>query len=149
MVDEFKSIRDSLFKTLSGLTITTREDDDDTESEDKDDRASGGPSSGVDARAAKALLGALFAKAGKSKDDIVQIIAREIGLTVAAMLKEPLTQIAKHQKLQISFELVPKEKDKGSSAHTAHDAKRSDVTDQGHRPARRRPTKRSSHRPKV
>ena len=32
-------------------------------------------------------------------------------MTVAAMLKEPLAQIAKHQKLQISFELVPKSSD--------------------------------------
>ena len=32
----------------------------------------------------------------------------KIGVAVAAMLKEPLAALAKNQKLQISFEFVPK-----------------------------------------
>ena len=110
MVDEFKSIRNNLLKTLTGISITTRtgfgDDEDDTEADEGSESSGRG-----DILAARALFGALFAKAGKSKDEIVQIIAREIGMTVAAMLKEPLAQIAKHQKLQISFELVPKSSD--------------------------------------
>lgn len=112
MVDEFKSIRDNLFKALTGLTGSPTGDDDD----DGEDEAAR-----MDARTARALLQALFARAGKGKDEFVQIIAREIGMAVAAMLKEPLSQLAKHQKLQISFEFVPKspQADDGSAAGAA------------------------------
>jgi hypothetical protein len=106
MVDDFKSIRENLFKVLTGIGAGapgTGEDD-----EDADDD-SGVRIRGLDAGAARALIGALFARAGKGKDEVVQIIAREIGVAVAAMLKEPLSQLARHQKLQISFEFVPKE----------------------------------------
>lgn len=101
MVDEFKTIRDNLFRALAGAGSGDNADDD-----DEADRTRG--ASPLDASAARALIGALFARAGKGKDEVVQIIAREIGAAVAAMLKEPLAQLAKHQKLQISFEFVPK-----------------------------------------
>lgn len=104
MVDEFKTIRDNLFKAISGLGASASDDSDD--SDDSDEEISGPRL--VDAKATRALLQALFARAGKGKDEVVQIIAREIGMAVAAMLKEPLSQLAKHQKLQISFEFVPK-----------------------------------------
>lgn len=100
MVDEFKSIRDNLFKAFAGLASGGVDDDDHGEDESTD-RTS-------DAKAARALLQAIFARAGKGKDEIVQMLAREIGMAVAAMLKEPLSQLAKNQKLQISFEFVPK-----------------------------------------
>ena len=104
MADEFKSIRENLFKALAGRTFGERTDD----YQDADEEGgSSGP--GMDAGAARALLGALFARAGKGKDEVVQVMARELGMAVAAMLKEPLAQLAKHQKLQISFEFVPKE----------------------------------------
>ena len=103
MADEFKSIRENLFKALAGRTFGERTDD----YQDTEEGGSGGP--GMDAGAARALLGALFARAGKGKDEVVQVMARELGMAVAAMLKEPLAQLAKHQKLQISFEFVPKE----------------------------------------
>ena len=120
MVDEFKSIRDNLFKALTGLAGGTADEDD----EDVDDGTR------MDARTARALLQALFARAGKGKDEVVQIIAREIGMAVAAMLKEPLSQLAKHQKLQISFEFVPK-----ASAAEAEDSETDDAAaseDSGH-----------------
>jgi hypothetical protein len=103
MADEFKSIRENLFKALAGRTFGERTDD----YQDAEEGGGGGP--GMDAGAARALLGALFARAGKGKDEVVQVMARELGMAVAAMLKEPLAQLAKHQKLQISFEFVPKE----------------------------------------
>ena len=87
MADEFKSIRDNLFKVLTG-----KGDRDET------------PDDGVGA-----LLGAIFQRAGKGKDEVVGIVAREIGVAVAAMLKEPMAALAKNQKLQISFEFVPKD----------------------------------------
>jgi hypothetical protein len=124
MVDEFKSIRDNLFKALTGFSVSVRSGDgqaeDDAGGDDDEPRGRGA----MDARAARALIGALFAKAGKGKDEIVQIVAREIGAAVAAMLKEPLTLLAKHQKLQISFELVPKSKGGESRAKNASPASR-------------------------
>ena len=103
MADEFKSIRDNLFRALVGKSFGERSDGfDDAEAEE-----ASGP--GMDASAAKVLLGALFARAGKGKDEVVQTMAREVGMAVAAMLKEPLALLAKHQKLQISFEFVPKD----------------------------------------
>src|SRR5690606_38214243 len=102
MVDEFKSIRDNLLKALSGLAGSSDELDEDYE--ESVERSA----SPIDASAAKAIIATVFARAGKGKDEIVQIIAREIGGAVAALLKEPLSQLAKNQKLQISFEFVPK-----------------------------------------
>ena len=108
MVDEFKTIRDNLFKVLTGK----RENGD-----DEDDAVFG--SSVLDAGTAKALLAGIFARAGKSKDEVVGIVAREIGVAVAAMMKEPLSQLAKNQKLQISFEFVPKD---GAAAEADEEA---------------------------
>lgn len=139
MVDEFRSIRDSLFKTLSGLPLTIKDPFDLSGGDDTLDDDADGSSSGTDTRAARALIAALFARAGKSKDELVQTIAREIGLTVAAMLKEPLSQIAKHQKLQISFELVPKGKESADRG----------TPREGRSRPKRRITKRSSPRHKV
>lgn len=58
--------------------------------------------------ALKDLLGTVLGVAGKSKDDVIEIVGREIGQALAAMLKEPLSQVVNHRKLKISVELVPK-----------------------------------------
>lgn len=102
MAQEFKTIKDSLFKILSGSVV--RDTTDDALDDDDGSTASG-----------RALIAALFARAGKGKDEVIQILARETGNAVAAMLKEPLSQLAKNQKLQISFEFVPKEADTGQN----------------------------------
>ncbi|MEN9835181.1 MAG: hypothetical protein RL011_1374 [Pseudomonadota bacterium] len=96
MSEESKSIADSILRLIVGRSDSERGDD----SSDGD----------VDAKTAKALISALFARAGKSKDEVIHMVAREIGMAVAAMLKEPLALLAKHQKLQISFEFVPKQR---------------------------------------
>lgn len=103
MVDEFRSLRDNVFKILMGSNNKTAEEAAEEAAEVMEEEPA------MDASTARALLAAIFARAGKSKDEIVQIIAREIGQAVAAMLREPLSQLAKHQKLQISFEFVPKD----------------------------------------
>jgi hypothetical protein len=95
-----KTIRDNLFKILSSTIVRDATEELDGDDEDDDSVASG-----------RALIGALFARAGKGKDEVIQILAREIGNAVAAMLREPLSQLAKNQKLQISFEFVPKNAD--------------------------------------
>ena len=50
----------------------------------------------------------LVVHGGKSKDEIVQVLCREIGVATAAVLKEPLNQVLENRKLQITMELVPK-----------------------------------------
>lgn len=163
MTDERKSLRDGLFKVLSSLgnaapevKIETGGSSDDED--EVDDDSSGRPL--LDPSAARALISALFQRAGKGKDEVVQIVAREIGVAVAAMLKEPLSQLAKHQKLQISFEFVPKNPkarerhDRQQRAHHEDHAEsdehdEADGEDHDKKPLRRRPTKRSSHRKKA
>lgn len=98
MVDDIRNIRSSLLKLLINAS--------NEENNDEDDFEESRPL--IDSRAAKALLTAVFSKAGKGKDEIVQIIAREIGVAVAAMLKEPLSRLAESHKLQFSIELTPK-----------------------------------------
>jgi hypothetical protein len=94
MSEESKSIADSILRLIVGRSDSERGDD----------------SSDGDVDAKTALISALFARAGKSKDEVIHMVAREIGMAVAAMLKEPLALLAKHQKLQISFEFVPKQR---------------------------------------
>ncbi len=98
MVDEIKNIRDNLLKTIlrSGRSLTEPEDEQSSSS------------SYMDIATVRDLLIMLFNRAGKGKDEVVQIVAKEIGSAVAGMLKDPLSQIAQTQKLQISLELVPK-----------------------------------------
>ncbi len=61
-----------------------------------------------DLKFGKEFIGNLATLAGKGKDEIVQLICREIGVATAAVLKEPLSQILKDKKLQLTLELVPK-----------------------------------------
>jgi len=106
MVDDLKALKDNLFKVLASRGPAGDFDSEDEDSED-DDRPSA-EGTFADSKAVRAILSTIFARAGKSKDDVVQIVAREIGMAVAGMLKQPLSELAKNQKLQISFEFVPK-----------------------------------------
>lgn len=54
------------------------------------------------------LLGALASWGGKGKDEVVQVLCREIGVATAAILKEPINQVLEARKLQITLELIPK-----------------------------------------
>ena len=53
------------------------------------------------------FLGALASWAGKGKDELVQLICREIGVATAALLKEPLSQVMEGKKIKFTIELVP------------------------------------------
>ena len=66
---------------------------------------------GHDNPTAKDILGAVANWGGKSKDELVQVLCREIGIATAAVLKEPLNQVLENRKLQISIEFVPKTDD--------------------------------------
>jgi len=58
------------------------------------------------------------ARAGKGKDEVLQILARETGAAIAALLKQPLadfaSDLAKNHRLQVTLELVPKSKGSAS-----------------------------------
>lgn len=62
----------------------------------------------------KEFLGQLANWAGKGKDEIVNMICKEIGLAVAATLKEPLRQAFQDKSLRFTVDLVPKDDEKQS-----------------------------------
>ncbi len=68
------------------------------------------------AASAKELWSTLSGLAGKGKGELIQIIGREIGLATAAVLKEPLAQLLKDRKLQVTIEFVPVKNEKEKSA---------------------------------
>lgn len=67
---------------------------------------------------AKEVLSTLAGLAGKGKDELVQSICREIGQATAAVLKEPMAQLLKDRKLQVTIEFVPVNNDKASTKTT-------------------------------
>ena len=99
MVDDFRNIKDSIFRSVIATLNSVAEGD--------GEKKSG--SARLDSSSARELLSMAAGWAGKGKDEIVQILCREIGMAVAAVIKEPLTQVLENRKLQISMELVPKE----------------------------------------
>lgn len=56
------------------------------------------------------LLSALLSRAGRGKDEAVEILGREIGQAIAAMLKRPLSEVFRNNRVQLTIELVPKNK---------------------------------------
>ncbi|WP_141731774.1 hypothetical protein [Oligoflexus tunisiensis] len=58
---------------------------------------------------AKEFLTAMASWAGKGKDELVQVICREIGTATAMVLKEPLGKLLENKKIHITIELVPHE----------------------------------------
>ena len=71
MVDDLKSIRDTLFKSILGNSRSSDDED---------------ASSIIDSSLAKEIVLGIINKAGKSKDEVIQIISKEIGVAVAKML---------------------------------------------------------------
>lgn len=70
----------------------------------------------LDFKSGREFIATLASWAGKGKDEMVQLICREIGVATAAVLKEPLSQILENRKLQLTLELVPKEVSKKKSS---------------------------------
>ena len=64
----------------------------------------------------KDFIGGLSSLAETSKDEIVAVVCKEIGLATANTLKEPLNQIMKSKKLQITVELVSRDDQKQKSS---------------------------------
>ena len=74
-------------------------------------------------RFAKEFFAFLTSSAGRSKDDFLQIVSRECGLALAALMKDPLTKIIKDNKFQITVELIPKKALTKSKRKTQKDKK--------------------------
>jgi hypothetical protein len=100
MVDEFKSLKDTLLKSV--FTTVVGGADGDRQS----------PS------ALRELISTLASIAGKGKDEMVQIISREIGIAVAGVVKEPLRQVLEDSRMKITIELVPKSEDTTAAKKT-------------------------------
>lgn len=89
-MSETRQRRDRIIKNiLSGLTGPLQNDDDATP---------------------KDLVWSLLSKAGRSKDEVIQILGREIGLALAAVLAKPLEQMTENKRVRITVELVAKKK---------------------------------------
>jgi 5-carboxymethyl-2-hydroxymuconate isomerase len=86
MVDDLKNIRNQLFKAAMGAV-------------------SGISGSKDTAATLRDTVASLATLAGKGKDEIVQMISREIGQAVAGVIKEPILEIIRERKLQITIEL--------------------------------------------
>ena len=80
-----------------------------------------------DKPSARDVIGAVASWGGKSKDEIVQALCREIGVATAAVLKEPLNQVLENRKLQITMELVPKSADEGEGKKLTTTAKKTNL----------------------
>jgi hypothetical protein len=85
------------------------------------------------AGSAKEVLYNLAGLAGKGKDELVQSICREIGQATAAVLKEPLAQLLKDRKLQVTIEFVPvkNDEDKDRAKEKFSKRKKTSRTDSG------------------
>jgi hypothetical protein len=64
--------------------------------------------------AQKIVLG-LLSKAGRSKDEVIQILGREIGLALAAVLAKPLEKMTESKQLRVTIDLIPKSNSSGPS----------------------------------
>jgi hypothetical protein len=77
----------------------------------------------LDLKFGREFFANLASWAGKGKDEIVQMICREIGIATATVLKEPLSQIVENRRLQVTLELVPKKGAPDSPAQSEGAAK--------------------------
>ncbi len=103
-MEEFKNIKDNLLKSVFSAVASVS---------DNGQESGKGP-----AGALRDLIGSLASIAGKGKDEIVQIISREIGIAVAGVVKEPLTQILESKKIKITLELADREDHKKKTTTT-------------------------------
>lgn len=72
------------------------------------------------------ILTSLLSLAGKGKDEAIQIVGREIGIALAAMLKEPLAMLVNNRKLKVTLEFVPNHEKSESKHQTKSDTKSTD-----------------------
>jgi hypothetical protein len=88
--EEFKNIKANLLKSVFSAVASV------SDAESK-------------STAIRDIIGGLASIAGKGKDEIVQIISREIGQAVAGVIKEPMLQILEERRVKVTIELVAKD----------------------------------------
>ena len=98
MVDDLKNRGDRILRNILGSIAGSVGSDDENGTRD--------------------LLIGLLSKAGKGKDEFVQILGREIGLALAAVLSKPLEQMTETKRIRITVELVPKTKKSAKSSRS-------------------------------
>jgi len=69
------------------------------------------------------LLNGALKTAGKSKDEFITILGREMGLAFAAMVKEPLQKIVETKRLKVQFEIELVDKGRKSSKKNGKSSK--------------------------
>ncbi len=92
MIDDVKVLTERLLKSLLLSVAGSKQNSEDS----------------IDYNALRDILVLLIEKFGKSKDDVIQILGREIGFAIAAVLKEPAGQLVESKRLVVSIELEPK-----------------------------------------
>ena len=88
-MEELKNLKDNLLKSMFSAVSSVSDSQESAK----------GPTGAL-----RDIIGGLASIAGKGKDEIVQIISREIGIAVAGAIKEPLTQILDSKKITITLE---------------------------------------------
>jgi hypothetical protein len=103
MVDQLKNRGDRILKNIiSGIAGSAASDDEST---------------------ARDLVFGLLSKAGRSKDEVIQILGREIGLALAAVLAKPMEKMTENKRVRITVELVNKAKKKPAHPRAKKNAK--------------------------
>lgn len=103
---------DSSYRVLRQLlSLLAKEENSKRKSPKDSDQSGDGYGAG-----AKEVFSNLAGLAGKGKDELIQILCREIGQATASVLKEPLAQLLKDKKLQLTIEFVPVKNDEKKSS---------------------------------
>ena len=98
--DQMKQLGQNIGKGLQILLNTITEETPDGKTVPK-----------VDLKTAKDLVGALAEWAGKGKDEVLQIVSKEIGVALANVLREPVAEAMRKKRLKITLEFGPEEDD--------------------------------------
>jgi hypothetical protein len=107
VADDFKTIKGTLLKSVFSAVASVSDSGNEAKS----------PGSAI-----RDIIGGLASIAGKGKDEIVQIISREIGQAVAGVIKEPLLQILEERRIKVTIEFVAKNESKHDNTSKAKQA---------------------------
>jgi hypothetical protein len=61
----------------------------------------------IERRIASELVSGVLSRLEKSKDEIIRLFCRELGIAMAGILKEPLQRLSESRKIQVTIEIVP------------------------------------------
>lgn len=61
----------------------------------------------IERKIASELVSGVLSRLEKSKDEIIRLFCRELGIAMAGILKEPLQRLSESRKIQVTIEIVP------------------------------------------